>query len=218
MPDEMTLLERARAARERRNRADAQSWWQRDEVNLRHGLAAANLLLETNLTMADLRQGSVGEDLEPSGYHFEVEGHTFSLSGSSMTVYGRCRVGGELMPAGTISFFSINTAQAMGSEYRSQDRDKDLAKLADLLDAVPVCEAHQEQAATLDDRIREIVRDEIDRAGLAEDGHAHSELANEQHEHYDLANIHHSHEDYADQQHDHYGEYADVQHSHNGYY
>jgi hypothetical protein len=33
------------------------------------------------------------------------------------------------MPAGTISFFSINTAQAMGGEYRSEDRDKDLAKL-----------------------------------------------------------------------------------------
>jgi hypothetical protein len=66
-------------------------------------------------------------------------------------------------------------------------------------------------AAGLDEeRIREIVREEIRAAGLADADHDHPELANEHHEHYDYAALGHDH----DLTHDHYGEYADAYHSH----
>jgi hypothetical protein len=156
--------------------------------------------------MADLTQVSVGEDGIESQYSFEVEGHRFSLGGStSLTVHGRCRVGGEWMPVGTVSSISIDIALARGREYPSDDRDRDLAELADLLEATPVCEAHEERlATTIEDRIREIVCEEIDAAGLADEDHDHPNLADEHHAHYDLADQHHEHSGYADQHHEHY--------------
>jgi hypothetical protein len=43
-----------------------------------------------------------------------------------------------------------------------------------------MCDAGLDEA-----RIREIIREEIQMAGLADAEHDHPELANEQHEHYD---------------------------------
>jgi|RhiMetdeSRZDD1v2_1073273.scaffolds.fasta_scaffold371896_1 hypothetical protein len=65
-------------------------------------------------------------------------------------------------------------------------------------------------AGMSEERIREIVREEILAARLSEDDHEHPELALSQHEHYDLANLGHDH----DLTHDHFGEYADAQHDH----
>ena len=62
-------------------------------------------------------------------------------------------------------------------------------------------------AGMSEERLREIVREEILAARLSEEDHEHPELA---HDHYGLAPIGHDH----DQTHDHYGEYADVHHSH----
>jgi hypothetical protein len=63
-----------------------------------------------------------------------------------------------------------------------------------------------------EERLREIVREEILAARLAEEDHEHPELARSQHEHYDMAPLGHEH----DLTHDHYGEYADAHHVHHG--
>ena len=55
-------------------------------------------------------------------------------------------------------------------------------------------------------RIREIIQEEIQAAGLADADHDHPKYPDRQHEHYDLAGIDHSH----DFTHDHSGEYADA--------
>lgn len=60
-----------------------------------------------------------------------------------------------------------------------------------------------------EERLREIVREEILAARLAEEDHEHPELARS-HDHYDLALVGHEH----DLTHDHYGEYAEYHHSH----
>jgi hypothetical protein len=64
-------------------------------------------------------------------------------------------------------------------------------------------------AGMSEERLREIVREEILAARLSEEDHEHAELA---HDHYHLASLGHEH----DLTHDHYGEYADAYHVHRG--
>jgi hypothetical protein len=64
-------------------------------------------------------------------------------------------------------------------------------------------------AGMSEERLREIVREEILAARLSEEDHDHPELA---HDHYHLAPLGHEH----DLTHDHYGEYADAHHVHHG--
>ena len=62
-------------------------------------------------------------------------------------------------------------------------------------------------AGMSEERLREIVREEILAARLSEEDHEHPELA---HDHYHLAPLGHEH----DLTHEHYGEYAEYHHSH----
>jgi hypothetical protein len=64
-------------------------------------------------------------------------------------------------------------------------------------------------AGMSEERLREIVREEILAARLAEEDHEHPEL---QHDHYGLAPLGHDHD--IDFTHDHDGEYAEYHHSH----
>jgi hypothetical protein len=64
-------------------------------------------------------------------------------------------------------------------------------------------------AGMSEERLREIVREEILAARLSEEDHDHPELA---HDHYHLAPLGHEH----DLTHDPYGEYADAHHVHRG--
>jgi hypothetical protein len=49
-------------------------------------------------------------------------------------------------------------------------------------------------AGMSEERLREIVREEILAARLAEEDHEHPELARSQHEHYDMAPLGHEHD------------------------
>jgi hypothetical protein len=62
-------------------------------------------------------------------------------------------------------------------------------------------------AGMSEERLREIVREEILAARLSEEDHEHPDLA---HDHYHLAPLGHEH----DLTHEHYGEYAEYHHSH----
>lgn len=56
----------------------------------------------------------------------------------------------------------------------------------------------------LEERVRQLVRDEIDMAGLADANHDHRDYAGEYHAHHELA----------DRGHDHEGQYAEAYHYH----
>jgi hypothetical protein len=60
-----------------------------------------------------------------------------------------------------------------------------------------------------EERLREIIRDEIQAERLAAEDHDHPELA---HDHYGLAPLAHDH----NTTHEHYGEYAEFHHVHHG--
>jgi hypothetical protein len=66
-------------------------------------------------------------------------------------------------------------------------------------------------AGMSEERLREMVREEILAAKLTEEDHEHPELARS-HDHYGLALLGHDHD--IDFTHDHDGEYAEYHHSH----
>jgi hypothetical protein len=209
MAEEGTIRDRARAARSRRWEAYLRERLEQDRRDHQRVLPLVNRLLNTQLTVDDLPQSvaQVAKDRDRVEYRFQVDGETFTLTGDgSLHVLRKCSLCNRLAESGTISM-AIDAAilETGGDQF---DLERTLEELADLLEAEVHCWYHRQpeepEYSELEARVRQLIRDEIDKAGLADDEHDHSGFADEHHVHYELA----------DRSHDHDDSYASTYHSH----
>jgi hypothetical protein len=209
MAGEATIKDRARAARDRRHEEYLRRRLERDHSNNQRVIPLVNRLLGTQLTVDDLPQtvAEVGHGEGRVEYRFKVDGETFALLGDGfLYVLVECQLCSRLAEAGKIPLM-IETAirETGGDEF---DLERTLAELADLLEARVYCWYHREpeeaERSELEARVRQLVREEMDRAGLADVDHEHSGYADEYHAYYEFANRDHGHD----------GQYADAYHHH----
>jgi hypothetical protein len=200
MAEEGTIMDRARAARSRRREVHLREQLEHDRRENQRVLPLVNRLLSTQLTVDDLPQSvtQVDKDLDRVEYRFQLDGETFALTGDgSLHVLRKCSMCNRLAESGSISM-AIDAAilETGGDQF---DLERTLEELADLLETEVYCWYHRQpedpEYSELEARVRQLIRDEIDRAGLADDEHDHSGFADEHHVHYELADRSHNHGD-----------------------
>jgi hypothetical protein len=215
MAGEGTIRDRTRAARDRRREGYLHQRLERDRMNNQRVLPLVNRILGTHFTVDDLPQtvAEVGDSEGRVEYRFKVDGENFALLGDgSLYVLVQCPMCTRLAEAGKISL-AVHAAivETGGDEL---DLEGVLAELADLLDTKVYCWYHwqpeEPEHSELEARVRQLVREEIENADLADADHIHGEYADEHHVHYELADRDHGH----DVDHSHDGEYASVYHYH----
>jgi hypothetical protein len=209
MAEEGTIRDRARAARSRRQETYLRERLEDDRRDHQRVLPLVNRLLSTQFTVDDLPQSvvQVAKDRDRVEYRFQVDGETFALTGDgSLHVLRKCSMCNRLAESGTISM-AIDAAilETGGDQF---DLERTLEELADLLETEVYCWYHRQpeepEYSELEARVLQLIRDEIDKAALADDEHDHSSFADEHHVHYELADRSHDHDDsYASTHHFH---------------
>jgi hypothetical protein len=210
MGGEGTIRDRARTARDRKREAHLRQRLAADRVDNGRLLPLVNRLLGTQLTVDDLQQtdAELGQGRHRVEYRFKVDRETFALTddGGLHVLQNCAHYCGRLAETGQIRLLIPAAIEETGGD--GFDTESALAELALLLDAKEYCWYHRRpdepEHSELEARVRQIVWEEIDKAGLVDDAHDHNGYADERHTHYEFAN----------RDHDHDGQYAEPYHYH----
>ena len=144
-------------------------------MELERSLNFVNGVLGTQLTVDRLEQVIVRED-EDEGrveYRFTVDTQDFAVTKSGFSVLRSCVMCDRLVSMGSISSHEERLGKVSDGP---PDPDRILAKLADLMERHRYCQWHQPPDNTeLEARVRQLVREELDDAGFADEHHSHDD-------------------------------------------